>query len=326
MVKQYKHFHLAIFIISTLFLAGAVAAITFNFETIKDFIVGLNYRPSSEMAKIRDSLNLTAKGARIFNAAMPELMERTEFNNLCRESESETAILGCYREDRVYIYNIVDEELKGIRELTSAHELLHAVYHRLNPEEKTKYTEILNQVYEENKATLGEEIDLYDDAQKQEELYVREGTEIKNLPEILENHYREIFENQDQIVDYYENYITVFRELEKTLKNLMVRIEVLEAQISVKTKEYESGAETLNKDINEFNECAKTPNCFTSTWTFNAKRNDLIARQAALGQVYEEINSLITEYNNNVAKYNENIIHGQALNMTINSSTKIENL
>ena len=326
MVKQHKHFHLAIFIISTLFLAGAVAAITFNFETIKDFIVGLNYRPSSEMAKIRDSLNLTAKGARIFNAAMPELMERTEFNNLCRESESETAILGCYREDRVYIYNIVDEELKGIRELTSAHELLHAVYHRLSPEEKTKYTEILNQVYEENKATLGEEIDLYDDAQKQEELYVREGTEIKNLPEILENHYREIFENQDQIVDYYENYITVFRELERTLKNLMVRIEVLEAQISVKTKEYESGAETLNKDINEFNECAKTPNCFTSTWTFNTKRNDLIARQSALGQVYEEINSLITEYNNNVAKYNENIIHGQALNMTINSSTKIENL
>lgn len=326
MANQNKHTHLIGFIFATIVLMCGVAAVTLNFEVVRDFLIGLNYRPTTEMSEIRDSLKLTTKGARIFNAVMPELMERTEFNNLCRESESETAILGCYREDRVYVYNIKDEELKGIRELTSAHELLHAVYHRMKPDDKNKLTELLNQVYTENKSTLGEEIDLYEDAQKLEELYVREGTEIKNLPEELENHYHEIFEDQDKVVDYYESYITVFRKLEKTLKDLLVKIEVLEAQISVKTKEYEAGAETLNKDINEFNECAKTPNCFTSTWTFNNKRNTLITRQAELGQVYEGINDLINDYNGYVAEYNENIIHGQALNMTINSSTKVENL
>ena len=326
MAKQNKNSHLAIFIISSIILICGTAAITLNFSVIRDWLIGLNYRPSSEMARIRDDLKLTSKGALIFNAAMPELMEKAEFNNLCRETESETAILGCYREDHIYVYNITDSELSGIRELTAAHELLHAVYHRMNPSDKEKLTAAIDQVYQENKTLLGEEIDLYKDAQKQEELYVRAGTEIKNLPADLESHYHEIFEDQDKIVDYYESYITVFRELEKTLKNLMTKIEVLEAQITVKTSEYESGAEALNADISKFNTCAGTPNCFTSTWTFNSERNALITRQNELGKIYEEINELITNYNSYVAEYNENVIHGQALNMTINSSVKVEGL
>lgn len=308
--------------IASIVLLAITAVIVANFTFIKDFFTGLAYQPTEEMSKIRADLNLTDKGIIIFNATMPELKEKQEFNSLCRGSESETAILGCYREDHVYVYNIVDEELKGIRELTSAHELLHAVYHRMSNQEKQDLTDILVQVYQDNQDTISEEIDLYQNDQKKEELYVRAGTEIHNLPDQLEKHYAEIFKDQDKIADYYKSYITVFKQIEQNLETLLKKAQDLEATITQKTAAYESGATTLNQEVAEFNNCANTPNCFTSRWTFNSQRNTLLARQNELTTLYNEINQLISDYNATAAEYNENLIHGQALNMAINSAEK----
>lgn len=318
--------HLAIFLIASAFLMAITAVITINFTTIKDFFTGLSYQPTEEMAQIRTSLNLTDKGNLIFNATMPELKEKQEFNSLCRGTETETAILGCYREDHVYVYNITDEELVGIRELTSAHELLHAVYHRLSAEEKQNLTDILVQVYQTNQDTLGEEIDLYQKEQKKEEIYVRTGTEIYDLPDELEKHYAKIFKDQNRIVDYYNSYISVFKEIEQTLANLLEKAQNLETTINEKTAAYESGAATLNQAVKEFNNCANTPNCFTSRWAFNNQRSALVARQNELTNLYNEINQLISDYNATAAEYNQNLLHGQALNMAINSAEQVNQL
>ena len=317
---------LVLFFVFSVIILSATAVVTLNYTTIKDFFTGLGYQPTEEMSQIRTSLDLTGKGTLIFNAVMPELMEKQEFNSLCRGTESETAILGCYRDDRVYIYNITDSELAGIRELTSAHELLHAVYHRMGTDEKQKISNLLVQVYQANQAALGEEIDLYQDDQKKEELYVRAGTEIRDLPDKLEKHYAEIFQDQDKIADFYKSYISVFKEIEQTLATLLTEANELETSINAKTAEYESGIAVLNQSIQEFNNCANTPNCFTSTWAFNNQRNALIARQNELMSLYNEIGQLISNYNAIAKEYNENLLHGQALNMAINSSSKADQL
>lgn len=314
------------FSLTSIILLVATAAIAINFTIIKDFFTGLAYHPTDEMSRIRTDLNLTDKGTLIFNATMPELREKSDFNTLCRGTETETAILGCYRDDRIYVYDITDEELIGIRELTSAHELLHAVYHRMSSQQKQELTDILVQVYQENQDTLGEEIDLYQDDQKKEEIYVRAGTEIRDLPDELEKHYAEIFKNQDQIADYYKSYITVFKQIEQNLETLLKKAQDLETEITAKTAEYESGATNLNQEIQEFNNCANTPNCFTSRWAFNNQRNALLNRQNELENLYNEINQLISEYNTTATEYNENLLHGQALNMAINSAEKANQL
>lgn len=312
------------------FVAASVAVLVFtgliigNFGTIKDFFIGLSYHPSSEMSEIRDKLQLTGTGARIFNASLPELMEKAEFNYNCREIENESAILGCYTNDKIYIYNIVDEELPGIRELTSAHELLHAVYRRMSESERGKWNDILTKVYEDNQKILGEEIEIYDENERMEELYVRAGTEVKNLPEELERHYAEIFENQDGIVDFYESYIAVFRKIEQKMDELLEKAKNLEADINSKTADYEKRAEKLNADVAKFNECAGTMNCFASSAAFYNERAGLVAEQNALTALYDEINEMISKYNTLVTEYNENVLHGQILNMTINSSAKVE--
>lgn len=315
--------HLVLFVISSLALMVAVTLFAVNFGLIKDVIMGLSYHPSAEMNNIRESLGLTSKGARIFNATLPELKEKDEFNQICRDEESENAILGCYRNDRIYVYDITADELIGVREATSAHELLHAVYHRMSKEEKRELRDALIEVYQNNQDSLGEEIDIYEEDKKEEELYVRVGTEIADLPDILEQHFGGIFKDQDTIAGYYQGYIKVFKEIEKKLEELLLKVHNLEADISSKTSKYETDVAALNSDIAEFNSCAKTPNCFTSNWAFNSKRNGLVARSEALSALYDEIDAAIAEYNKLAAEYNENLLHGQALNMTINSSAKI---
>ena len=315
--------HLMMFLGASVAIILVAAVIVANFTVIKDTVNGMWYRPTPEMEQIRASLNLTGTGYRIFNASMPELMERVEFNSVCREVENEAAILGCYTDDKIYIFNIVDDELLGIKELTTAHELLHAVYNRMSEGDKNRWSGVLNEVYLDNKEVLGEEIDLYKDRQKQEELYVRIGTEIKNLPEELEKHYAEIFDDQDKVVDFYESYITVFREIEQKLGELQKQIESLKTEIDDKTTKYETGAESLNAKIKEFNTCAGTMNCFGTTREFNNKRAAIIAEQESVKKLYAEIDALIQKYNALINEYNQNILHGQMLNMTINSSMSL---
>ncbi|MDO4526662.1 MAG: hypothetical protein Q4B87_01060 [Candidatus Saccharibacteria bacterium] len=307
------------------FLASAVvlvlvATVAANFGVIKDWAAGLGYRPTAEMEEIRESLGLTGTGRRIFDAVQPELKERDEFNQNCREVENESTILGCYTRDRVFVYNIVDEELAGIKELTTAHELLHAVYNRMNKADKTKWGLILNDVYQNNLDILGAEIDIYPEEQRREELYVRAGTEIKNLPEELERHYAEIFGEQDKIVDFYERYIKVFREIEEKLERLYGEITQLSGEIEQATSEYETRIAALNTAVEEFNRCAGTADCFSSNTEFYTQRTKLISEQTALKELYASLSEKIAKHNVLVAEYNENAVHGQILNSRINSS------
>ena len=308
-----------IFVGASIVILVLVGVLAGNFTTLKDIFAGMRYQPSDEMVKIRDGLELTGKGIRIFNAVQPELLEKEEFNQECREQTNESAILGCYRDDKVYVYNIIDGELSGIRELTTAHELLHAVYHRMTDGEKKHWSEILKDVYNANSAILGPEIEVYNDSEKAEELYVRAGTEIWDLPDELERHFEEIFENQNKVVDYYNSYIKVFLEIEKKMDELLLKINDLTKEIETKSTEYKNRAEKLNTSINEFNECAKTLDCFSSNAEFNAQRGDLTGEQNALSAMYDDINHMINEHNSLVSEYNENVLHGQTLNKTINS-------
>lgn len=298
-------------------------AIFLNRDWIHDYYRGMTYQPSGEMAQIRDDLDLTERGKFLFNAVQPELDGAAEFNSYCREGgESEIAVLGCYTGGKIYIYNITDERLDGIRELTSAHELLHANWARMSEGEKIALVEPLTRTFEANQDMLGEEINTYETNQKQEELYVRAGTEVKDLPEALEKHYGEIFKNQDKVVGYYESYISVFKALEKEMDELQAEMKAMDDTLTAKTTEYEQKLKQLNSDITEFNKCAEQAGCFTSEYEFYAKRAVLVAEQEALNLMYEEISGLVEAYNAKVEIYNADVLKSEKLNTVINSTQK----
>ena len=309
-----------------LVLVAIATIIVLNRAWIYDWFRGVTYRPTAEMISIRDELNLTGRGEFLFNATQPELNEADAFNANCRQDESEVAVLGCYTAGNIYVYNITDVKLDGIRELTAAHELLHAVWARMGNAEKEDLKPILQQVYQNNLSVLKDDIETYADDERIEEIFVRAGTEIKKLPDVLEKYYAEIFDDQDAVVDFYESYIAVFREIKMKMEGLASEIEVLRDSINVKMTEYENKVNQLEVDITRFNNCAETAGCFATEAEFYVQRNTLVARENELNLLNDEINNMIDNYNLKVDEYNADALESRKLQNMINSKADIEEI
>ena len=316
--------HYVGWILFALMAVAIMVAIILNRVWIYDWYRGFGYEPTSDMATIRDGLGLTSRGRFLFNASRPELNSAEEFNKNCRQDESEMAVLGCYTVGTIYVYNIMAEELDGIRELTTAHELLHVVWARMSDSEKNSISSILESVYSNNLNILQEDIAVYRESERMEELFVRAGTEIKVLPSELERIYGEIFVDQDRIVDYYDGYIVVFRNIREEMEQLESDMAVLNAEIKELTSDYEKQASQLEADIVSFNSCAEVAGCFQNEEDFYDRRDELVARQNELEELNERINALINEYNKMVEEYNNNVTESHKLQNLINSSKKIK--
>lgn len=318
--RRYRFGWLILFVLVICVVTTAV----FNWVWIYDWFRGISYQPTDVMMEIRDALNLTDRGMFLFDAAQPVLNTAEEFNTNCRKNETSVAVLGCYTSGNIYVYDISSEELDGIRELTTAHELLHAVWARMNESKKEELVSVLEKVYADNLDILEEDIETYDEAERLEEIFVRAGTEIKILPEELEKSYAEIFKNQDEIVEYYDGYISVFRRIKDRMKVLLEEMEALNIEITNAMEMYEAQAGQLEADVVSFNSCAETVGCFASENDFYNQRANLVVRQNELVTMNERINTMIDEYNAKVKEYNDDVTESHKLQNIINSNSKIE--
>lgn len=309
-------------------LSAIVLAIALNFQTISDLISSFGYTPSPEISSARDSLNLSGDGQRIFNASRPEFSSKSNFNEICNAHQGDISVLGCYTNKRIYVYNITTDQLQGVKESTLAHELLHAVWARLSQDEKDKLGSQLEEVAHSEKyqKLLEEDLKTYGDTERIEELHSRVGTEVKDLPEVLEQHYAKYFQDQDYIVAYYESYSAPFKKLKAQIATLSNELEALKTQIETETKEYETRADSLNSAISEFNNCASTPNCFANRTAFNSRRAELVAEQTTVNNLYVSLDQTIKNYNQKVTEYNDNVLKNKDLENLINSNSKVNNI
>lgn len=294
----------------------------FNRQIIFDLISANTYSPTSEISAIESKIRLTDGAKTVFHASRPSLEDRKEFNDHCNSHDTEISVLGCYAGGKIYLYDIKSDELNGVVESTAAHELLHAEWERMTPSEKADVSSAINSVYNDSRYhdALAEDLSTYDETERLEELHSRIGTEIADLPDVLEKHYAKYFENQDLIVDFYNNYITPFRELSDELDSISDELKKLDQEIENETNSYRQRAEQLSGRIDEFNNCASTTGCFTSETTFYARRNELVSEQVAVDNLYEGLNNKIKQYNALVAEYNENVLRSETLEQVINSN------
>ncbi|MBR3177229.1 hypothetical protein IKF27_00275 [Candidatus Saccharibacteria bacterium] len=318
---QQKHYIKFLFIL--LALGGLATIIILNLQVLMDIFAGFGYSPSPAMSTIRTSLDLTGDGERIFNASHPVLNSKDEFNQACDSHKDETAVLGCYTNRQIHVYDVEAENLNGIKESTVAHELLHAVWSRLSEADKNQLKPKLEEVYQKSEQ-LKSELENYEEKDREDELHSRIGTEIKNLDDELEKHFAKYFKDQDKIVAYYDSYIKPFETLKKQIDELSKTLENLKKQIDEKTKEYQTRSEKLNQEISEFNNCASTLNCFATRGEFNTRRAELSAEQAAVNSLYDELDNTIKDYNAKVGEYNNSILKNRDLENLINSNKEVK--
>lgn len=306
-------------------IIGLLIILTFNFLGGIDYIKANLYTPSGEMQTIIDELGLTGKGVRTLKATSPKLSTREIFNEKCNSHDSKTYVLGCYiiSDDNIYLYDIESSDLDGVKESTTAHELLHAIYRRLPFWEKDSLNKELKKAYDalEKDNDIRATMELYNESDFYDELHSRLGTEIKNLPESLEKHYATIFTNQDKIVDFYEKYSSKFKKLEKELKELGTKIEESKKYIDNETARLDKLADELNKKIEDYNKRIEAGN-YSSVSAAKNEGNALQNEINSVNKSYDDLNKYIDEYNKMIDNYNSNVIQTNKILDSINSNSE----
>lgn len=307
------------FLVSLMIISVLLCAYAFQDE----FKAG-DYALTGDLSSIVSSLNLTSRAKLILRATHPELQEKASFNQSCNSHSQEIYVLGCYREDqdRLYVYNVNSSELPGVREVTTAHEMLHAAYHRLLFWEKNDLNTQLQSVYDQlpTDSDLRVSMQNYRSDEFHDELHSRLGTEVKNLPATLERYYQRYFIDRQAIVKFNEQYHNVFTELQRQTDRLKESIEAKKQSIENKTKEYQTQKQQLNEVISDFNSRAARGD-FSSQSDFNTKRQSIVSRIDALNREYDQLKQAIEELNSEIAKYNQSIYHNNELIDQINSNS-----
>jgi hypothetical protein len=314
-------------IVATLFsilLIGASFAVFYNRQAILDQITVWRFTPSAPIVAMAGRAGLSDTGKFYLYASQAQLSNRDAFNAACGKLQSErTVVLGCYTgaDRRIYIYDVTDTRLDGVKETTAAHEMLHAAYDRLCAKDKDYVDGLLKA--EETKITDERILNLIKEYQKTEpnevvnELHSIIGTEIRTLSPELEAYYKRYFANRSEVVALKEKYEKVFTDIASQQTALVNELNTLASDINTRQKSYQASLGTLNSDIETFNSWAQSGTATKNEYA--AGRASLQSRITALDTERNAINSEIDTYNTKKAVLDKLNLQATTLNQSIDS-------
>lgn len=310
-------------ITSAIFL-GLSLFVTFNKQNILDAFHFWTYQPSVAMATLADRAGLNDTGKFMLYTTQPSLESSQKFNSYCNRQEEGTAILGCYTNNRIYVYDVQDKRLDGIEEVTASHEMLHAVYQRLSDEERARINNLVEQEYKKlsNDPNFSERMAFYartEPGERDNELHSIIGTEVANVSPELEQHYAKFFKSREQVLTLFNGYNGVFLAIDGRAKSLSNQLDQLAKKIDSDMKEYNVKIKALNVDIESFNARA-SQGAFTSQSAFERERSALEKRVAAINVERESVDATVSQYETLRKEYNETITASNNLYKSIDST------
>lgn len=261
------------------------------------------YTPPAEIVQLATDSSLNDPARRLFYVYHPQLEAKTDFSGHCSLSEK-TIVLGCYVTGKgIYLYNVTDVRLDGIKQVTAAHETLHVAYDRLSGSERTRVGELINAAF----ATITDErikntVEEYrrNGADVTNELHSILGTEVRTLPPELEQYYARYFMQRSKVVEYSEKYEQVFTERKQKLAQADQQLASLKQQIDAG----ETNLNNLSKELQS--ERARLDGLLASKdyAAYNAAVPGFNARVTAYNAQVGQVRRLIDQYNTLVAQRN----------------------
>ena len=302
---------LGLIVVSTLLVIGGWFIFT-NRQELKDRYVVYATDISAEAADLAESLELTDQAKFLYEASQTALQNAAEFRSSCQGLEKQNIVLGCYTKQRIYVYDIEEKQLEGVREVTAAHELLHAVYERLSQKEKTEINQLLKQQALQIKdGGVKETLDLYKGVSQADffnEMYAIFGTEVDSLIPKLEQHYSMYFEDRKKIVAFAKNYQQTFRDLEEQradydsqLVELKIRIDQLQSTVSSQQVELDERRAQLdelraNDQTTQYNSRIGSFNSLVNQYNSNVR--ELRSAVSNYNEIVQKRNAIVTTENN----------------------------
>ena len=281
---------------------GTIFGLVFE-QKIIDFIYGLGYEPTAEMAEVMNNVGFTSKASLIVRSVRPSFEQSDDFNNLCPSDNEDTSTLGCYSsyENRIYIYDIEDGELDGVKESVLAHEVLHAIYDRIGITKIDKINQAIDSYYKEHEDLFGDYMKNYSEDMYYTELHSIIGQRVHyaDLSPVLQEHYSQYFTDYDKMVGFYDQYHSKLDAIDKEIATASAEIDNMHNDIESRLATYEAELEQFNRDVNYHNSQANR-----GYWS-QSRFDSLIQRQEKLEKDEKKLNEAIELYNNKVRSYNE---------------------
>lgn len=295
-----------------LFITALVALVgsVFYRQDITDHLKVNSFEPSAAISQLATDSKMSDTGRFYFFVTHPELKTAKQFNEVCQRVEQASPILGCYDQvnDRIYVYNISNQELDGIKEITASHEMLHAAFTRLDEKEVKTLSAQLELAYQKvADDDLKERIDYYDrtaPGSRINELHSILGTEFLDIGSDLEKYYSKYFSNRTELVELHQSYQQKFKDIERESEALLASLETLKTRIDGLTAQYHQDVDAINQRVQQFNDRAKSGG-FNSQSEFDRTKNQLNSEITRLDLTKVEITRLIDKYNSDANRINE---------------------
>lgn len=308
------------FVLAVLAFSGV--AFWLKHDEILDWAAARGYQPTATVRGFVSQTTMTPYAERLFYANRPAVQDKKEFNKNCTDPSEEVAVLGCFKGNRagIYIYDVTDKRLKGIEEVTAAHEMLHQAYQRLGKAEKTRVNGLLQEFHDlQASKDLKDKLANYksdDPTATLNEMHSIFGTEAAKLPSELERYYAQYFKDRKKVVALYERYQEEFdkrlakiAEYDKRLESLGAKIESNKATLETRNQQLMQRRAEMDADLNagrveEYNAAVAPYNAMVGAY-----------RDLAIAT-----NNLIDEYNDTLAKRNALAVQERELENAINSN------
>jgi hypothetical protein len=281
-------------------LIGNGALVWLNQEYIRDWAALRSYQAPDDIAQLAADAHMTEYGRRLFFVNHPDVEGRDAFNLHCKDVQEEgAAVLGCFLGDRqgIYLYDINDARLDGIKQVTASHEMLHQAYMRLSLKERQHIDGLLvafSKTLTEQR--LKDKLALYQKsapAELNNEMHSIFATEIVELPAELEEYYKQYFVDRQKVIAYFKQYRAAFDQraaqiatYDKQLTDIRADIESRKKALDAREAEIKAKREQLDRyldqqQIEEYNAAVPPYNALVGVYR----------------QEVTTVNSLIGNYN-----------------------------
>lgn len=264
-------------------------------QAVYDQLRLIGYQPDADVAQLASDTSMTDRARRIYYVNHPDMQDKSEFSEQCPAGTEQTVVLGCYKtgQQGIYLLQVTNEELKGIEQVTAAHEMLHAAYDRLSNKERQRVDAMLQQYYQSHLSdeTIKQTIEDYKQTEPDDlinEMHSIFGTQIKDLPADLNSYYSQYFTERDKITDYYKTYEDAFNTRRQQIKYYDAQLNSEKKQIDQLKASTEAQSEALKS------------------------QRETLDSYRALNQV-EAYNNGVGSYNAAVSRYNNDVSRLQEL-------------
>lgn len=297
-----KNFWKSFFVVFTaVIVIGSVWALL-NPQTVIDWYRLKDYEPPVAVASLANEASFNDEGKKLFYVHYPEVLDKQNFQGKCSVTE-ETIVLGCYiSNDKIYVFDVEDERLEGVEQVTAAHEMLHAAYDRLSSEDQQRLDEALVNYYVElDDERLNRTIDNYrerDPSVVPNELHSIFGTEFNNLPDELEAHYSQFFVDRDVVVQLAQDYEAEFTVLEELIEEYDLQLKELSSEINSKEGQLVQLGSALEFEKSQLDNLRSDPQTYnTAVDQFNSQVREYNEQIRILRVDIEEFNEIVKKRN-----------------------------